>query len=149
MKTRSRMTGVALVLALSMGSTLAACGGGSDDADTDAAQTTSTPSADAEPTPDAAPTTAAEPEGDANDGDKPSKDDVVAGYTKIVTEGGGGQLPEDIVKQVVTCFVDELYDSASAKTLQGIADAQPTAIDPADAQLFADASSTCTSKITG
>lgn len=139
---RSRMTGAALVLVLSVGGTLAACGGSSDEEGSDTTATTSAPESTS-----AAPTT--EPEGDAGSGDKPSKDDVIAGYTTIVSDGAGGQLPEGILDQVVTCFVDELYEPASAQTLQAIADSEPTGIDPADAQLFGDASTACTAKITG
>ena len=143
MKTRSRTSGVALVLALSLGGTLAACGG-SDSSDGSSDKAESTPSAPAATT---EPTASAEPEGDS--GDKPSKDEVIAGYTKVITATAGANLPEDIVKKVVTCFADELYDTASPKTLQAIADAQPTNVDPADMQAFTDASTACTKKITG
>jgi hypothetical protein len=147
MKTRSRMSGVALALALSLGGTLAACGGsdggdgGSDKADsTPSAAATSEPAATEEPTATAAPQPA---------GDKPSKDDVIAGYTKVIKTTAGANLPDDIVKKVVTCFADELYDTATPKTLQAIADAQPTNVDPADMQAFTDASTACTKKISG
>jgi hypothetical protein len=140
------MAGVAMTLALTMGGTLAACGGGSDDDSSAASDATSS----AAPTPDTATTT---PEPTADSGDdaagKPSRDDVIAGYTKVITGTAGANLPDDIVKQVVTCFVDELYEPASAQTLQAIADANPSGVDPGDAQLFGDASSTCTAKITG
>ena len=143
MKTRSRTSGLALVLALSLGGTLAACGGSdSSDGSSDKAESTSSaPAATTEPT------ASAEPEGDS--GDKPSKDEVIAGYTKVITATAGANLPEDIVNKVVTCFADELYDTASPKTLQAIADAQPTNVDPADMQAFTDASTACTQKITG
>ena len=143
MKTRSRTSGLALVLALSLGGTLAACGG-SDSSDGSSDKAESTPSAPAATT---EPTASAEPEGDS--GDKPSKDEVIAGYTKVITATAGANLPEDIVKKVVTCFADELYDTASPKTLQAIADAQPTNVDPADMQAFTDASTACTKKISG
>jgi hypothetical protein len=147
MKTRSRMSGVALTLALSLGGTLAACGGSDSDGSSDKAEstpsaTTSAPAATAEPT-----ATSAEPPADS--GDKPSKDEVIAGYTKVLTTTAGANLPEDVVKKVVTCFTDELYDTASPKTLQAIADAQPTNVDPADMQAFTDASTACTKKMTG
>ena len=141
------MSGVALVLALSLGGTLAACGG-SDSSDGSSDKAESTPSATAsEPAATDEPTAAATPEGDA--GDKPSKDEVIAGYTKVITATAGANLPKDIVNKVVTCFADELYDTASPKTLQAIADAQPTNVDPADMQAFTDASTACTKKITG
>jgi hypothetical protein len=138
------MSGVALALALSLGGTLAACGGSdgsSEKADATPSATTSAPAATDEPT------ASAEPEGDS--GDKPSKDEVIAGYTKVITTTAGANLPQDVVKKVVTCFTDELYDTATPKTLQAIADAQPTNVDPADMQAFTDASTACTKKITG
>ena len=147
MKTRSRTSGLALVLALSLGGTLAACGG-SDSSDGSSDKTESTPSATSSaPAATTEPTASAEPEGDS--GDKPSKDDVIAGYTKVITTTAGANLPEDIVNKVVTCFADELYDTASPKTLQAIADAQPANVDPADMQAFTDASTACTKKISG
>ncbi|MFC5677010.1 hypothetical protein [Aeromicrobium endophyticum] len=147
MKTRSRMSGVALALALSLGGTLAACGG-SDGSDGSSDKAESTPSATAsEPAATEEPTASAAPEGDT--GDKPSKEDVVAGYTKVLKSTAGANLPEDIVNKVVTCFADELYDTASTQTLQAIADAQPTNVNPADMQAFTDASTACTKKISG
>ncbi|NRQ49289.1 hypothetical protein [Aeromicrobium stalagmiti] len=140
MTIRSRMMGTALMLTLSMGM-LAACGG--SDAGSDDAEATS------EATSSAAPTTDAEAESDEGTDGKPSKDDVVDGYTKLVTGSMGDSLPDDIVDKVVTCFVDELYDDASADTLQAIADSKPEGINPDDATLFTDASTSCTQKITG
>ncbi|MCL8253069.1 hypothetical protein AERO_16910 [Aeromicrobium fastidiosum] len=144
MTTRSRMGGLALALTLSLTGTLAACGGSDDDSAASDPTSSAAPTAEAE-------TTTPEPTADAG-GDaagKPSRDDVIAGYTKVITGTAGANLPDDIVKQVVTCFVDELYEPASAQTLQAIADADPSGVDPADAQLFGDASTTCTAKITG
>ena len=138
---RARMTGVALLLTLSMGA-LAACGGSDSDGGTsDGAESTTSTTA---PTTDA-PETDSTSEGT---GDKPSKDDVVDGYTKILTDQMGDGLPESIVDKVITCFVDEVYDDASAKTLQAIADSKPTDIDPSDASLFTDATTTCQKKVT-
>ncbi|MBD8608616.1 MULTISPECIES: hypothetical protein [unclassified Aeromicrobium] len=144
MTTRSRMGGLALALTLSLTGTLAACGGSDDDSAASDPTSSAAPTAEAE-------TTTPEPTADSG-GDaagKPSRDDVIAGYTKVITGTAGANLPDDIVKQVVTCFVDELYEPASAQTLQAIADADPSGVDPADAQLFGDASTTCTAKITG
>ncbi|KQX74390.1 hypothetical protein ASD10_03880 [Aeromicrobium sp. Root472D3] len=138
------MGGLALALTLSLTGTLAACGGSDDDSAASDPTSSAAPTAEAE-------TTTPEPTADSG-GDaagKPSRDDVIAGYTKVITGTAGANLPDDIVKQVVTCFVDELYEPASAQTLQAIADADPSGVDPADAQLFGDASTTCTAKITG
>lgn len=139
MKIRSRMTGVALVVSLSAFGTLAACGSDSDDEETNN-KSTSQPSEEADSTNE---------ESDNNNGDKPSKDEVVAGYTTVITDTMGTGLPEEIVSQVVNCFVDELYDTASADTLQAIADSDPAGVNPDDAQLFSEASTTCTQQIAG
>lgn len=141
MKIRSRMTGAALVLMLSMGGALAACGGDSDSGDTTKPSSATESTTGAEPTED-------EPKADSGDDGKPSRDEVIAGYKKVITDTQAG-LPGDILDQVVECFVDELYEPASAKTLQAIADADPTGVDPKDTQLFTEASTTCTKKITG
>jgi hypothetical protein len=151
MTIRSRMTGAALAITLSMCGTLAACGGSDDKDDTKAETTTSAePTTDAEPTaePTAAAEPTAEPETDSGSGDKPSRDEVVAGYTKIITSASG-DLPEESIKKAVTCFVDELYEPASAQTLQAIADANAAGVDPKDTQLFTDASSACMKKMVG
>lgn len=138
MKLRSRMTGTALVLTLSTFG-LAACGGsdgGSDDASTK--DTTS----EAAKTPDATEKTDEAKTDDS--GDKPSKDEVVDGYTKLVgTLMGETKLPGDILKKVVTCFVDEVYDEASPQTLKAISGGDQAGINPDDVTLFTDASSTC------
>jgi len=129
MKLRSRMTGTALVLALSTFG-LAACGG-DDDADKKSDDSSQTDDSTTDDGSD-----------DSADG-KPSKEEVIDGYTKLVGDLGGDGLPEDIVKKVVTCFVDEVYDEASAGTLNAIATGDQTGIDPDDASLFTDATSTC------
>src|SRR4051794_18737936 len=132
MTARSRMTSAMLMLALTTGA-LAACGG----SDSEGGEATSPTSASADPT-------TAAPDTDSGSDGKPSKDDVVDGYTKLITGQMGDSLPDDIVDKVVTCFVDEVYEDASADTLQAIADAKPEGVDPGDAPLFTDASGTCT-----
>ncbi|GAA1748704.1 hypothetical protein GCM10009710_30940 [Aeromicrobium alkaliterrae] len=116
---------------------LAACGGDDDTSNNDSESSSQSDEPTDEPTEDSS----------EGDGDKPAKEDVVAGYTKIITDITG-QLPEDIVTQVASCFVDEVYDAASAQTLQAIADSNPAGIDQSDGQLFADASTTCQSQLT-
>lgn len=139
MKLRSRMTGTALVLALSTFG-LAACGGSDDGSDGAKADDT-TSQTDKATTP--APETAAT-EDSSDNGGKPSKDEVVDGYTKLVGDlMGGTEMPGGIVKKVVTCFVDEVYDDASPKTLNAIADGNQAGVDPADVNLFTEASATC------
>lgn len=134
MKLRSRLTGTVLVLTLSTFG-LAACGGsdsGGDDTKDSTSQTDDTK-------------TDSKDEADAGGEDgKPSKQEVVDGYTKLVGElAGDTKMPGDIVKKVVTCFVDEVYDDASAQTLNAIADGNQTGIDPNDASLFTQATTTC------
>ena len=129
MKFRSRLTGTALVLAISAFG-LAACGS-DDDGDKKADETSQTDDGgDAKTT-------------EGADG-KPSKQEVIDGYTKLVGSLAGGQdLPDDIVKKVVTCFVDEVYDDASEGTLEAIATGNQAGIDPDDVKLFTDATSAC------
>ncbi|MFT4298392.1 MAG: hypothetical protein QM597_01970 [Aeromicrobium sp.] len=127
MKIRSRLTATALIVTIGLFG-LAACG--SDDSDTDTEK-------------DDTSTSKTEDTTEESDGDKPSKDEVIAGYAEYVNAQAGGGLPESVVTDVVSCFVDEVYDDASAQTLQAIADGDPTGVDPADAQLFTDASTAC------
>lgn len=134
MKLRSRLTGTVLVLTLSTFG-LAACGsdGGSDDS---AKDTTSQTDGSAKDSTDSA--------DDSGKDGKPSKQDVVDGYTDLVGDLlGDTEMPGDILNKVVTCFVDEVYDDASAQTLKAIADGNQAGINPADATLFTDASTTC------
>ncbi|WP_229054621.1 hypothetical protein [Aeromicrobium sp. Leaf350] len=140
MKLRSRLTGAALVGTLAVFG-LAACGSDDEgDSNNDSSDSSSQSEESTEPSEDTS----------EGDGDKPSKDDVVAGYSGLITEIlGGTELPQDILNSVVTCFVDEVYDDASAQTLQAIADGNAAGIDPADTQLFTDASTTCQSQIAG
>ena len=144
MQIRSRTATTALVLMLSLGGTLAACGGGSDD-ESDTSTSTSAPSAsaDSDPTTDA-PATEAEPEGDSG-GDKPSRDDVVAGYVKAVGGGTTNAETDAVLEKSAKCVVGELYDKASAETLRALADSDLASISPDDAKLFGDASGTCAS----
>lgn len=138
MKLRSRLTGTALVLTLSTFG-LAACGGSDDSSDDNAKDTTSqTDAPKAEATEDAA-----ESDDSGEDG-KPSKDEVIDGYTKLVGDLiGSTEAPGDLVEKIVTCFVDEVYDDASPKTLNAIANSDQTGIDPADLTLFSDATAAC------
>jgi hypothetical protein len=79
-----------------------------------------------------------------DDAAKPPREDVVAGVAKYFGDTG---LPADKAKKFAECLVDEMYDKSAAKTLQALADAKPTSMDPADAQLFSTASGTCTSAV--
>lgn len=125
MKLRSRMTGTAMVLAISVVG-LAACGSDDDKGD-DTSSDKNTSTTD-----------------DAKADGKPSKEEVVDGYSKLVTSMMGGQeLPDGIVDKVVTCFVDEIYDDASPGTLEAIAGGDQTGVDPDDMSLFTDASTKC------
>lgn len=79
-----------------------------------------------------------------DDAAKPSREDVVAGVAKYF---GASGLPADKAKKFGECLADEMYDKSTVKTLQALADGEPTSMDPADAQLFSTASSTCTSAV--
>lgn len=142
MTLRSRLTGATLVLTLSAFG-LAACGSDDSGADADA---TDAPSQ----TDEAAPEATDDSADDQGEDGKPSKQEVVDGYTDLVGElMGDVNIPADILDTVVTCFVDEVYDDASAQTLNAIADGDQMGVDPADTTLFTDASSTCQKEAIG
>lgn len=144
---RTRIPGLLLVTTLGLSGLLTACG--SDDADEpDTKDSTSQVDTDDTDADDATETDDADDAGEAPDadGDKPDRDDVIEGYTKIVKQTGeqtGIDMPDDIVTKVVTCFIDAVYDDASVKTLEALEDGNAAGVDPADAQLFTDAQSTC------
>jgi len=135
MKLRSRLTGTALVLTLSAFG-LAACGSDDGGDDTNTKDTTSQT--------DDTKTDATDNTDDSGEDGKPSKQEVIDGYTDLVGElAGDAEMPEDIVEKVVTCFVDEVYDDASAQTLKAIAEGNQTGVNPDDVDLFTEATSTC------
>ncbi|WP_436700084.1 hypothetical protein [Nocardioides sp. BYT-33-1] len=143
---RTRIPGLLLAATVGLSGLLTACGSDDGDKPDTEEKTSQTETEDT----DAGETESDEPtEGDdasEADGDKPSREDVVAGYSEVVKDTGeqtGIDMPEDIVEKVVSCFIDEVYDEASAKTLQALADGNAAGIDPADGQLFADAQGTC------
>ncbi len=141
MTLRSRLTGAALVLTLSTFG-LAACG--SDDTSADSEATDTPSQAD-----ESAPETTDDSAEEGQDG-KPSKQEVIDGYTDLVGElMGDVDIPADILDTVVTCFVDEVYEDASSQTLNAIADGDQAGVDPADTTLFTEASSTCQNKAIG
>lgn len=150
--TRTRVPGLLLALLLGSSVALTACSSSTDDAapadsgaPASSAPASTEPSASSEPT--AETSQSSEPSDSSEDnGDKPSKADVVAGYSKVLKDQMPS-FPDDAVKTAVTCIVDEIYDEASVKTLKALADGDATKVDPGDAKLFTDASTTCTEKI--
>ncbi|WP_418063766.1 hypothetical protein [Pimelobacter simplex] len=144
---RVRIPGLLLAATIGLSGLLTACGdddGGkadkSSEENTSQAETTDETEAS-----DAGGESDAVPEAEDAAG-KPARDDVVAGYAKIVKKNGedtGIPMPDGIVNKVVGCFVDAVYDDASPTTLQALADGDATKIDPADATLFTDAQVTC------
>ena len=134
---RSRLCGVVVALAIGVAG-LSACSS-SEPAATPAESTTATSAAPESSAP--------ETSGDSANGAKPSKKEVIKGYTKIV-KSVMAELPDDIVTKVTSCFVDEVYDKASAKTLRAIADGDGSRIDPGDMSLFTDAQTACQKKLT-
>lgn len=138
---RARIPGLLLAATIGLSGLLTACG--NDDADKPDAEDKTSQSAETETE---ATEEAESEEAPEADGDKPAREDVIAGYSDIVKQTGeqsGIDMPDDIVNKVVTCFIDEVYEDASAKTLQALADSDATGIDPADAQLFTEAQTTC------
>ncbi len=61
-----------------------------------------------------------------DDGDKPSKDDVKAGFKKVVTTDLGQEMTDKIGDEMLTkyigCIVDEIYDDMGSESLKAIAD---------------------------
>lgn len=142
---RTRIPGLLLAATIGLSGLLTACG--SDDADKPDTEDSTSQGTDTDAD-DAAETDDAPDADDApdTDGDKPDRDDVIEGYTTIVKQTGeqtGIDMPDDIVTKVVTCFIDAVYDDASVATLEALEDGNAAGVDPADAQLFTDAQTTC------
>ena len=140
---RPRLSAVVVALTVGVAGLLSGCSG-SEPAAAPAASTAAPATSAA---PESTSPQSSEPASDAPKGAKPSKKQVVDGYTKIV-KGVMSGLPDDLVRKVTGCFVDEVYDKASVKTLRAIADADATGIDPADSSLFTDAQQVCQKKLT-
>lgn len=157
--TRTRVSAAAILMGVALAGGLTACG--SDDDSTSSTSTSSAATSEAtESETSEATTESASPEASesaspatsdtAGSGEKPAKEDVVSGYSKIVSEmAGGAELPQDQIDQATSCIVDEIYDDASAATLQALADGNAAGVDPADAQAFTDASTTCMQSLAG
>ena len=138
MKLRNRLTGTALVGTLAIFG-LAACG--SDDSDkNDSGDKDSSSNSDKSDAPD-------ESDSEESSGDKPSKDEVVAGYSAFITETSGGQLPEELVNQLITCIVDDIYDDISDESAQALVDGNAAGVSPDDAQALATSTGTCTQEL--
>ena len=102
------------------------------------------PSSESSPTtsPTAAPSTASTPsEKRGDDGDRPSKQEIVAGLTTFYQQTQG--LPSDKAKKFAVCMVDEVYDKAKTATLEAMRDGDTTKIAMSDAGLIAEAGFTC------
>ncbi|KRF13794.1 hypothetical protein ASG90_13245 [Nocardioides sp. Soil797] len=155
--TRVRISSLLLATAIALSGLLSACGdddSNKSDSSDESSQTTDESSDATEGTESEEPTESTEseeaPEPAEDAAGKPSRDDVIAGYTKIVKDNGkqaGMDMPDSIANKVVTCFVDDVYDEASPETLQALADADPTGVQPSDAKLFTNASTTCAKAI--
>lgn len=138
MKLRSRLTGTVLIGTLTMFG-LAACG--SDDStkdDSDKKDSSSEKTDDSDDSDDSS---------SEADGDKPSKDDVVAGYTAALEDLAGGQVPEGTLDDMVTCIIDGVYDKISAESLQAMASSDIASVAPEDGLALADATGTCTQEL--
>ncbi|MDF1706321.1 MAG: hypothetical protein P1U38_16255 [Aeromicrobium sp.] len=138
MKTlRSRVTSTVLIGTLTMFG-LAACG--SDDEGDDSGTNDSSSDTQETTEPD-------EDSGDEGNGDKPSKEEVVAGYSGYISESAGGQLPEGLVDQLTSCIFDDVYDDLSAESAQALADGGVIGVTPEDAQKLATSTGTCTQEL--
>ena len=137
MKLRSRLTGTVLIGTLTMFG-LAACG--SDDSKDDSGDNDTS----SETTEDSGSDDSSE-----GDGDKPSKEEVIDGYTAFVADIAGGQLPEGTLDGMVTCIVDGVYDEMSADSLQALADGNAAGVAPEDGTILTTATTTCLQESTG
>ena len=136
-------------LALSGLVLLSACGGGDEPTGGEPADggqpsaSAGAPSSDSAPS--EAPSSEAAPEDSGSDEDKPSKDDVVAGLAEFYEKEQN--LSKDKAKKFAECMMDQMYDKASAKSLNAMKDGEPTKMDPDDAELLVTAGSKCASVI--
>lgn len=138
MKLRSRLTGTVLIGTLTMFG-LAACG--SDDSKKDDSDKKDSSSETTEDT-------GSDDSSDEADGDKPSKDDVVAGFTEAFNTQTGGQIPPEFATTIVTCLIDAIYDDISDESAQALAEGGAVT-DPDDQQLLVSATGTCTTEALG
>ena len=127
---------------------LTGCGGeqpsGTPTAPPSAATQPSTESSPATTTsPTTGPSTASTPSEEPGDGEKPSKQEIVAGLTTFYEQTQG--LSADKAKKFAGCMVDEMYDKAKTATLEAMRDGDTTKIDMSDAGLVAEAGFTCQS----
>jgi len=100
----------------------------------------SSPAATTSPT--TAPSTASTPSEKAgDDGEKPSKQEIVAGLVTFYQQTQG--LSADKAKKFAVCMVDEMYDQAKTATLEAMRDGDTTKIAMSDAGLVAEAGFTC------
>ena len=96
--------------------------------------------------PTTAPSTASTPsEKPGDDGDKPSKQEIVAGLTTFYQQTQG--LSADKAKKFAVCMVDEMYAKAKTATLEAMRDGDPTKIATSDAGLVAQAGFSCQSEL--
>lgn len=138
MKLRSRLTGTVLIGTLTMFG-LAACG--SDDSkkdDSDKKDSSSETTTDSD----------SDDSSDEGSGDKPSKEEVITGFTEAFNAQSGGQIPPDFANSIVTCLIDEVYDDISDESAQALAEGGLVS-DPEDQQLIATATGTCTTEALG
>lgn len=142
MNIHHRLTGAALVVLLGAVSLAGCAWGGEPDADKGQDTTSQQQETDASQPGD----DGAAPESPS--GDKPNRAQVAEGFRGISAEALGGELPEEYIAEVADCFVDEAYDSMSAKTLNAIAEGKLWEIDEADYPLFGAAAEECEKLVT-
>ena len=110
---------------------------------TSAATQPSTSAAETTPPAPSAESSPSEQSGD--NGDKPSKQQIVAGLSTFYQQTQG--LSADKAKKFAVCMVDEMYAKAKTATLQAMRDGDPTKIDQSDAGLVAEAGVACQSAL--
>ncbi|WP_265447878.1 hypothetical protein [Flexivirga meconopsidis] len=87
-------------------------------------------------------------------GDKPSKDDVKAGYVKAIKKEAGSaasSVPDATFNKMADCIFDKSYDKVSADTLDKLASGnftKDTKIKSDDEKTLTDATDSCQKTMT-
>ncbi|BDZ56533.1 hypothetical protein FB554_3382 [Barrientosiimonas humi] len=78
-------------------------------------------------------------------GGKPSKEEVQAGYAKLLESNGGGQIPQAQIDSIAKCVTDKAYDNVSGDTLDKIAKGENARADNDDVSKLTGYAGQCSS----
>ncbi|SDE40643.1 hypothetical protein [Auraticoccus monumenti] len=158
--TRPLAAGLA-ALALTLGLGLTGCSTGDEAAqpdatgsDTTTSQPETAPSEAPSETPSETPSEAPSEDASTDSGEsggKPSKEEVATGLNDLVAEmsPGASEASGDVLEKLTTCAVDKIYDTASEKSLQAIAEGDLSGADPDDLTDLSNAISECSTEVVG